>query len=775
MNGVPGEKTEKRSVLDAAARGIIKSRFVIFALFAAAIVYCVLSMGRTSINSDLTAFLPADSETRRGIAVMEEEFLTCGTANVMLEGVSADEAAAVAEAIGGIEHVAMVTFDGTADHFKDGKALIGVTFDLPKNDDGAAQALAAVRRAVSGYENYVTTDVGVDLAGQLSSEMTGIIIIAAVVIAAVLILTSRSYFDVVISGVVFVVAAILNMGTNFWLGEISSITNSVAVILQLALAIDYAIIFSHRYQDEAAAGDDPKSALSRALSRSIVEISSSGLTTISGLAALTFMRFRLGYDLGIVLAKGIVCSMLTVFLLMPGLISIFPRVLRATRHRSFIPRVEFWGRFLMKRGLVFLVIFAVVLPFAVVFSSRVEYAFSDGSITELVYSERREAMHKINDAFDPSTAMAVLVPAGDYQKEKELLAGLSSLDGIKSAVGLAGVDTGYGFGLTDLCSAAEFAAATGVDEAQAKLLFAAYGAQQGYTGDAGEYRAPVIDLILFVFKLTDAGMVELTGEQQSALLPLRPTLEMADKQLRGENYDRLALTSSLPAEGEESVALVERVREAAEKLYGEGTVLVTGDVTSARDLRDSYKSDSVLISILTIVFVFVILLFTFRSPVAAAVLVFVIQGSIWINFSFPYLTGSVPSFVTHMIVSAIQMGATIDYAIVIMNRYLVRRRELEPKAAMIRAVGESFPAVITSGAIMSVAGFLIAYRVSDVYVGHIGVGVGRGATISVILVLTVLPVLAVLCDKAIAKTTWGKKRHEKAPAGAAPDGERASG
>ena len=216
----------------------------------------------------------------------------------------------------------------------------------------------------------------------------------------------------------------------------------------------------------------------------------------------------------------------------------------------------------------------------------------------------------------------------------------------------------------------------------------------------------------------------------------------------------MVLTSSLPAEGEQSVALVEDVRHVAEELYGEGTVLVTGEITSARDLRDSYKGDSVLISVLTIVFVFIILLFTFRSPVAAAVLVFVIQGSIWINFSIPYLTGMVSFFLTNMIVSAIQMGATIDYAIVIMNRYRALRTEYPKREAMAKAVNESFPTVITSGAIMAVAGFLIAYIVSDVYVCHIGHAVGRGAVISMIMVLTVLPQLVVLCDKLIEKTTF---------------------
>ena len=142
---------------------------------------------------------------------------------------------------------------------------------------------------------------------------------------------------------------------------------------------------------------------------------------------------------------------------------------------------------------------------------------------------------------------------------------------------------------------------------------------------------------------------------------------------------------------------------------------------------------------------------------AAVILVFVIQGSIWINFTFPYLTQTKASFVTNMIVSAIQMGATIDYAIVMMSHYLDLRKLNEPREAMVKAVNEAFPTVMTSGTIMTVAGLLIAYRVSDVYIGHIGLAVGRGALISVILVMTVLPQLIVLLDKVIEKTTFGKK------------------
>ena len=583
------------------------------------------------------------------------------------------------------------------------------------------------------------------------------IVLAAIVIVAVLLFTSRSYFEVVIFGIVFVFAALLNMGTNFWLGEISSITNSIAIILQLALAIDYAIIFAHRYQDEAALYENERDALIEALSKSIVEISSSSLTTISGLIALTLMQFRLGRDLGLVLSKGIVCSMLTVFLLMPGLILLFPKMLKRTAHRSLIPDIGVWGRFLVRSKILFVAAFALILPFVIYFSGKTEYAFADSTIDELIYNESRAATHKIDDTFEPDTTIAILVPGGWFDREKAILAEVEAMPQIKSATGLANIEIENGRVLTDSYTPRMFAELLDIDVELSQLLFQAYGLQheqyQAVFGSAAAYEVPLVDMFLYLFEKIDQGIVTLSDSQAETLDELRGTLERGVDQLRGENWDRLVLTASVPVEGAESTALVETVRAIAGRYYG-SDVLVVGNITSARDLGDSYNSDSLKINLLTILFVFLILLFTFKSVAAAAVLVFVIQGSIWINFSFPYLQQVSTSFVTNMIVSAIQMGATIDYAIVLLSRYLDLKLTHDNKDAMALAVNESFPTVLTSGTIMIVAGFLIAYRVSDVYVGHIGLAIGRGALISVILVLTVLPQLILLFDRAIEKTRF---------------------
>ena len=367
-------------------------------------------------------------------------------------------------------------------------------------------------------------------------------------------------------------------------------------------------------------------------------------------------------------------------------------------------------------------------------------------------------MHKITDTFANSTYIALLVPAEDFEKEKQVIDEIGTLPEIRTATGLANIKVDDEHVLTDRFDPRSFAELMDLSEEEARLLFQAYGVKheeyQAIFNAAESYEVPLVDLYLYLFDLMDRGVVNLDEARKAEADELRETLTIGLDQLRGEHYNRMVFSADVPVEGEESVALVERIRSIAEARYGAGTVLVIGDVTSARDLHDAFTGDSKLISILTIVFVFTILLCTFRTVVGSAILVFVIQGSIWINFSFPYLEGSVPSFVTNMIVSAIQMGATIDYAIVLMNRYQVLKARMPKREAMAEAVNQSFPTVLTSGAIMTIAGLLIAYRVSDVYVNHIGLAVGRGAFISVILVLTVLPQLLVLLDGAVEKTRF---------------------
>jgi len=754
------EKKPKVNVMKRIATAIVNYRVIIMALFLIAAVFCALSIGKVKVNEDITAFLPEDTETRQGLTIMEDEFITYATADIMITNIPYETAEKIADRISEADHVTSVTLDDSKAHYVNSSALLSVSFDGTAEDQKIIDAMDQIQQEIEPYDTYISTEIGQNQSAEIASEMGGVLLLTVGVIVLVLLFTSRSYFEVVVFGIVFAFAAVLNMGTNYLLGEISSITNSIAVILQLALAIDYSIILIHRYQDEVLRCGNEKEALIEALSKGIIEISSSSLTTISGLLALTLMQFRLGYDLGIVLTKGIIFSILSVLLLMPGLILLFPKMLKKTVHRSLVPDITPWGRFLTKSKYCFVWIFIVVLPFSIYFSSKVNYAFADSTIDELIYSESRATMHKITDTFDDSTQIALIVPGGDYNSEKELIGEITAMDHVKNVTGLANIEIEEGKVLTDRYTPRMFSELVDIDLEEAKLLYQAYGVEhkqyQSIFNSSEDYEVPLIDMFLYLFDKVDQGIVNLDAEKQKTMQELKGTLMKGIDQLQGENYDRIIITATVPVEGQESTKLVADIRKTAQKYYEDNDkkVLVIGEITSAKDLADTFNSDSTKINVLTIVFVLLILLMTFRSIAGSVLLVFVIQGSIWMNFSFPYLTGITSSFVTNMIVSAIQMGATIDYAIVIMNHYQELKQKYDKKKAMSIAVNESFPTVLTSGSILTMAGFLISMRVSDVYIGHIGLAVGRGALISVILVLTVLPQLIVLLDKLIDKTKF---------------------
>lgn len=756
--GSSQNQEQKTSIIEQAAAFIVRFRFIILLVFLAAALYCALSINKVKISSNVADYLPPETETYQGLVVMAEEFKTYASTNIMVANIPYDRAVELADRIAQVEHVVGVTFNDSSTHYNHSSALFSVSFDGMTTDETVENAYQEILALASNYDTYTYTSICYNYIGELSKEMVSVVAIVGVAIIAVLLLTSRSYFEVVIFLIVFVFAALFNMGTNYWLGTISALTNAVAVVLQLALAIDYAIILSHRYQDELEKDLNERAAMVRALSHAIVEISSSSLTTISGLVALTLMQFRLGYDMGVVLSKGILCSMLTVFLLMPCLLLMFRVPLRKTRHRNLVPDVRAWGRFLMNSKYAFVIVFAVLLLPGLYFFQTTEYAFHESTVSDLTHNERRASMRKIADTFGSQTTIAILVPEGDFDREKALLLEVSALDKVESVSSLATFEVGNGYYLTDEFTPQMVADLTGISNEYAAALFMAYGMEnqeyQAVTGNVANYKVPLVNLVLYLFEKVDQGIITLDPSMTESLNAVRGTLERGIDQSRGQNWDRLVLTASVPVEGEESYALVDEIHDLAEKYYGAGKILVIGDITSARDLQATFNSDSLKINVLTTLFVFIILLFTFRTLAGSLVLVGVIQSSIWFNFALLNLSGMTSFFVTNTIVSALQMGATIDYAIVLMSRYQALKVLMPKKEAMTGAVSAAFTTVLTSGTILVAAGFMIAARVKDVYVAHIGLAIGRGSLISIFLVMTVLPQLLVLLDKAIEKTSF---------------------
>ena len=757
---------EKRteSPMTKVARFIVDKRKAFYLVFIAAFVFCAASINKVQVNNDITSYLPAQTETRRGLTIMDEEFITLGSANVMVSNVTYQTALDLSHKLENIEGVSEVAFDSTEEHYKNSSALFTISFDGEETDPATVEAMNEVLSALEGYDVYSSTQIGRDESATLQQEMTVILAIAAVVIVVVLLFTSKSYMEVPVYLIVFAAAAVLNMGTNFIFGTISFITNSIAVVLQLALAIDYAIIFCHRYMEERDNGLDPREADIAALSKAIVEISSSSLTTISGLVALMLMQLRIGFDMGIVLSKGIVCSMLCVFLLMPGLLMLFSGPIDRTRHRNLVPKINFWGKAVVRLRYILPPIFLVVVVAGAVLSSHCDYVFDTNDTDFDNKPAWRIADEKVTDTFGKKNTIAVLVPRGDYNKEKYILERVSQLPQVTQATGLANIEVEDGRMLTDEMNPRQFSELAGVDIELARLLYQAYGLSVEEYGaifqDPDDYSVPLIDVFEFLLDQKDKGVVNLTGEQADKVDDLQERLDVGLEQLRGEHWSRLVFVADVPTEGDETYALLDEIRSIAQEYYGDDVILV-GNSTNAFDLASSFSGDNMKISILTALFVMVILLFTFKSAGLPILLVLTIQGSIWINFSVPVLTGTNLFFLSYLVVSSIQMGATIDYAIVITNRYMELKTVMERKQAAVEALSQSFPTILTSGTIMAVAGFLIGGISTDATIGSVGQTLGLGTVTSIILVMTVLPQLLMLGDALIERTAITLNRDRK--------------
>ena len=753
------EQKPKGSGMEKIATFIVDKRNLFFLLYAFALIFSIVATGWVKVENDITTYLPEDTETRQGLTVMNDNFVTYGTARVMVSNVTYETAENICSDLESIDGVTSVDFDDTTDHYKSASALFSVTFDGTTTDDISIHALHTIRDMLAGYDTYIDTEVGVDTSADLQSEMSVILVLAAIVIVLVLTLTSRSYAEVPVLIMTFGAAALLNMGTNFLCGTISFISNSVTVILQLALAIDYAIILCHRFSDEHETKDTREACIA-ALSKAIPEISSSSLTTISGLGALAFMHFGIGRDMATVLIKAILFSLLSVFTLMPGLLMVFSKKIDATRHKNLIPKITFLGKFDVATRFIVPPIFAVVVVVTAVLANKCPYCYSYTDLVTAKQSESQIAHQKIKNTFGVNNMVAVIVPTGDYDSERQLLKDLDSCAKVKSTQGLANIDAMDGYKLADALTPRQMSELAGLDYEVAEALYAAYAVDQNEYGKLisglGDYKVPLFDMFMFLQREMKDGNITLDGDIQETLDDLFEQLNKAQLQLQSDKYSRLVVYLNLPEESDETLAFLDTMHALIAKYYSSDTYIV-GNSTNVKDLSSSFGEDNMLISVLSALFVVIILLFTFKSAGLPVLLIVVIQGSIWINFSVPTIQHESLYFLGYLIVNSIQMGANIDYAIVISSHYTDLKKEMRPKEAIIAALNEAFPTIFTSGTILAVAGALIGVMTTNPVIAAIGTCLGRGTVISIVLVMAVLPQILLIGDTIVERTSFDVK------------------
>ena len=736
---------------------IVDKRNLFFLITIILVIFSMFSRNWVEVENDLTFYLPEDSETKKALNVMDGEFTTYGTAEVMVANIAYEDAEHMLDDLKEIKGVQSIDFDDTTDHYNNASALYSITFNYDETDDACLESLDKVKEYLSGQDIYVKTDLGNTQAETIEREINMIMVYVAIVIVAVLLFTSETYGEIPVLILTFGVGMIVNQGTNYLLGKISFVSNSVTSILQLALSIDYAIIFCNRFKEEHKSLPI-REAVILALSKSIPEIGASSLTTIGGLVAMLFMQFRLGPDMAICLIKSIGFALLSAFVVMPGLLVLFGPLIDRTGHKNFVPKISFIGSYDYATRHIVPIIFVVVLFFAFRLSNDCPYAYGYSVLSTPKLNETQIAENMIEDNFSSSNMMALVVPKGDYEKEAQLLKELESYDEVDYTMGLANIDALDGYKLADKLTPRQFAELAGLDYEAAQVVYAAYAAEnESYgelVGNIATYKVPLIDMFLYVCDKVDSGVVTLSDEQTDMLHDAEVQMTSAKNQLQGETYSRMLLYLTLPVSGDETYHFTDKILEIARSYYPDEDVFLAGNSTNEYDFEKSFAVDNTVVSIVSVLIVLVVLLFTFNSAGMPLLLILVIQGSIWINFSFPTITGKYLFFLGYLVVSSIQMGANIDYAIVIGSRYQELKAKMTKKAAIIDTLNFAFPTIITSGSILAISGFLIGNLTSEPVIAGIGESLGRGTVISIFLVMLVLPQILLTGTAFIDKTSF---------------------
>lgn len=578
------------------------------------------------------------------------------------------------DAVSIYEPLEMADRDTVETYYKDNAALFTVT--VGGNDKVAT--VDRIRQLI-GDDNAMSGDAvstAIATTGTVS-EIAKISVFAVLAVVVILLLTTTSWLEpfVVMAGLG--VAILINSGSNLIFGEISFVTNAAGAILQLAVSLDYSVFLLHRYEECLAENTDRRSAMVEALCKSTSSILSSGLTTVIGFLALVFMRFGIGPDLGLALAKGIAISLITVFVFMPSLIlTVYPLILK-TRHKKLMPGFRGFGKFVRRVMIPMVCIFVIAAIPSYMASNSNSYYYGSSKI----YGEETRLGRDtaaIEEVFGKNDTYVVLVPNGDIEAERGLSDALHAIPEVKS-----------------------------------------------------------------IISYVDAVGAEIPKEFLDA-----DTLS----QLVSDNYSRMALTVETDYEGEETFALVERIRETAGEYYP-GTYYLAGEGVSTYDLMDTITADTLKVNLIAIGAVFVILLLTMKSLTLPFILVFAIEAAIWINMGIPYFAGSTVQYIAYLIISSIQLGATVDYAILFTDRYLEYRRTMTKKGAITETVSSVTTSILTSGTVLSLVGFLLSAISTHGILSQLGLFLGRGTLLSMTSVFFVLPGLLYLFDGLIRHTT----------------------
>lgn len=672
-------------------RRIVNHPRMIITLFLIAAFCSAVCQGMVAVNYDINDYLPPSSASTVALDVLREEYEGgIPNARVLVRNVTLAQALEYKAELAAVDGVTEVTWlddaasvtvpletldaDLVETYYQDGNALFSVVIE-----DGRYVETTDAIRMLIGEENAMSgSAVSTAIATTSTVTQVGMIAIFAVVfVLGILTLTTTTWIEPLIVLGSLGVAILINMGSNLMFGEISFVSNAAGAILQLAVSLDYSVFLIHRYEEFRQEIPDRKEAMVQALCKSTSSILSSGLTTVIGFLALCLMQFQIGPDLGLVLAKGVGISLITVFVFSPVLILSMSNWMDKTRHRPLTPSFTGFGRVIVRTMLPLVLVFLIVIAPAYIASNANDYYYGSSHIFGLDTQLGKDTQ-SIEDIFGKSDTYVLMVPRGNMARETELSAALDGLDEV-----------------------------TGI---------------LSYVDNAGD------------------------------VIPTEYVEEETRSLLLSDNYSRMVISVDADYEGADTFDLVEKIRQIAQDYYPDQWYLA-GEGVSTLDLMQTITADMTKVNLIAIGAVFIVLLFSFKSVSLPVILVLGIETAIWINLSIPYFAGQTIFYISYLIISSIQLGATVDYAILFTDRYLEFRGHMNRKEAIIQTVSAVTVSILTSGLTLTIVGFLLGYISTHGILSQLGMFLGKGTLCSLLIVFFVLPGLLYLFDGVIQRTT----------------------
>lgn len=682
---------------------VVKLRIPILVLSFLLLIPSVLGYFNTRVNYDILYYLPSDIDTMQGQDILLDDFGKGAYAMVVVDGMNKSNVSKLVKKVEGVDHVAsVISYSGIVgddvpseilpDKFRSyfenedsGATLFAIFFDDTTSSDDTMKAIQEVRD-VTDNQCYIAgmSAVVTDTKTMAEKETPFYVLVAVVLVCIVLAIFMDSFLVPVFFMLSIGMAIVYNLGSNYFLGEVSYITKALAAVLQLGVTLDYSIFLWHSYKEaKEETPDDHQEAMAVAIGNTLTSVVGSSITTVAGFIALCFMSFTLGLDLGVVMAKGVVLGVIGCVTILPSLILTFDKALEKTMHREIMPNFDKPARWIVNHSWIFLIIFVLLLGPAIYGynNTKVYYDLSDTLPEKLNCSQ---ANKMLAENFDGTNSIYMILADSNLSAEDSnaMMNEVNDLDGISFALS---IDSALG------------------------------------------------------------------GEIPTEMLP-----DSLVSELKGDEYQIMMVSTNYTIASDEINDQINKVDAIAKKYDAKSMVI--GEAPCTKDLITITDKDFKTVSAVSIVAIFFIIFFVLKSISLPVILVAAIEFAIFVNMGIPYYTGTTIPFISSVVIGTIQLGATVDYAILMTTRYKRERAAGNSKKESISiALGTSIPSIIVSALGFFAATFGVGMIASVDMIASLCTLMARGAIISMFVVIFVLPSLFVLLDKVIIHTSLGFK------------------